>query len=111
MYLRRGDELEYFAHNEWIDTPARMTRAPDLLIVQGDTSSALGAALAGFMTGERVNDIIGYPGTVFSRSDEPGFHSLSRKYKACGGGFVIIDMQREKSSQPYRVTQKFAVWA
>ena len=24
MYLRRGDELEYFAHNEWIDTPARM---------------------------------------------------------------------------------------
>jgi len=63
------------------------------------------------MTGERVNDIIGYPGTVFSRSDEPGFHSLSRKYKACGGGFVIIDMQREKSSQPYRVTQKFAVWA
>ena len=28
---------------------ALMTRAPDLLIVQGDTSSALGAALAGFM--------------------------------------------------------------
>lgn len=24
MYLRRPDELEYFAHNEWIDTPARM---------------------------------------------------------------------------------------
>ena len=24
MYLCRGDELEYFAHNEWIDTPARM---------------------------------------------------------------------------------------
>jgi cholesterol transport system auxiliary component len=24
MYLRRPDQLEYFAHNEWIDTPARM---------------------------------------------------------------------------------------
>lgn len=63
------------------------------------------------MTGERVNDIIGYPGKVFSRSDEPGFHSLSRKYQACGGGFAIIDLQREKASQPYRVTQKFVVWA
>jgi len=24
MYVRRADELEYFAHNEWVDTPARM---------------------------------------------------------------------------------------
>jgi cholesterol transport system auxiliary component len=24
MYLRRADQLEYFAHSEWIDTPARM---------------------------------------------------------------------------------------
>ena len=24
MYVRRTDELEYFAHNEWVDTPARM---------------------------------------------------------------------------------------
>jgi cholesterol transport system auxiliary component len=24
MYLRRADQLEYFAHNEWIDTPSRM---------------------------------------------------------------------------------------
>jgi cholesterol transport system auxiliary component len=24
MYLRHADQLEYFAHNEWIDTPARM---------------------------------------------------------------------------------------
>jgi cholesterol transport system auxiliary component len=24
MYVRQADQLEYFAHNEWIDTPARM---------------------------------------------------------------------------------------
>jgi cholesterol transport system auxiliary component len=24
MYLRQADQLEYFAHSEWIDTPARM---------------------------------------------------------------------------------------
>jgi cholesterol transport system auxiliary component len=24
MYLRQANQLEYFAHNEWIDTPARM---------------------------------------------------------------------------------------
>ena len=24
IYLRHADELEYFAHNEWIDTPGRM---------------------------------------------------------------------------------------
>jgi cholesterol transport system auxiliary component len=24
MYLRQPDQLQYFAHNEWIDTPARM---------------------------------------------------------------------------------------
>jgi len=24
MYLRQADKLEYFAHNEWVDTPARM---------------------------------------------------------------------------------------
>lgn len=24
MYMRRAGQLEYFAHNEWIDTPARM---------------------------------------------------------------------------------------
>lgn len=24
MYQRQADQLEYFAHNEWIDTPARM---------------------------------------------------------------------------------------
>jgi cholesterol transport system auxiliary component len=24
MYVRQADQLEYFAHNEWVDTPARM---------------------------------------------------------------------------------------
>jgi cholesterol transport system auxiliary component len=24
MYIREGDRVEYFAHNEWIDTPGRM---------------------------------------------------------------------------------------
>lgn len=24
MYLRQADKIEYFAHNQWIDTPARM---------------------------------------------------------------------------------------
>jgi len=24
MYLRHAEQLEYFAHNEWVDTPARM---------------------------------------------------------------------------------------
>jgi cholesterol transport system auxiliary component len=24
MYLRRPDQLEYFSHNQWVDTPARM---------------------------------------------------------------------------------------
>ena len=24
IYIRKADQLEYFAHNEWIDTPARM---------------------------------------------------------------------------------------
>ena len=36
MYLRQADQLEYFAHSEWIDTPARML-AP--LIVNAVESS------------------------------------------------------------------------
>ena len=24
MYVRKADQLEYFAHNQWVDTPARM---------------------------------------------------------------------------------------
>ena len=36
MYLRHADQLEYFAHNEWIDTPARML-APLLVAALGNT--------------------------------------------------------------------------
>ena len=43
MYLRRGDELEYFAHNEWIDTPARML-AP-LIVAAVETRGAYRAVV------------------------------------------------------------------
>lgn len=36
---------------------AKLSRRPDLLIVQGDTSSAYGAALAGFATGIAVDHV------------------------------------------------------
>jgi cholesterol transport system auxiliary component len=38
MYLRHADQLEYFAYNEWIDTPARML-APLLVAAIGNTGS------------------------------------------------------------------------
>ena len=38
MYLRQSDKLEYFAHNEWIDTPARMLEP--LIVAAVDSSGA-----------------------------------------------------------------------
>lgn len=43
MYLRQANQLEYFAHNQWIDTPARML-AP--LIVSAIESSGTFRAVA-----------------------------------------------------------------
>jgi cholesterol transport system auxiliary component len=43
MYLRQADELEYFAHNEWIDTPARML-AP-LIVSAVDSKGAFRAVV------------------------------------------------------------------
>lgn len=43
MYVRRADQLEYFAYNEWIDTPARML-AP-LLVAAVETSGAFRAVV------------------------------------------------------------------
>ena len=43
MYLRQTDKLEYFAHNEWVDTPARML-APMIVTAVG-TSGAYRAVV------------------------------------------------------------------
>lgn len=43
MYLRQADQLEYFAHNEWIDTPARMV-AP-LIVAAVERSGAFRAVV------------------------------------------------------------------
>ena len=43
MYLRQADQLEYFAHNEWIDTPARML-AP-LIVTAVESSGAFRAVV------------------------------------------------------------------
>jgi cholesterol transport system auxiliary component len=43
MYVRQASKLEYFAHNEWIDTPARML-AP-LIVAAAEQSGALRAVV------------------------------------------------------------------
>ena len=43
MYMRQADQLEYFAHNEWIDTPARML-AP-LIVTAVESSGAFRAVV------------------------------------------------------------------
>jgi cholesterol transport system auxiliary component len=43
MYVRHADQLEYFAHNEWIDTPARML-AP-LIVAAVERSGAFRAVV------------------------------------------------------------------
>ena len=43
MYLRQANQLEYFAHNEWIDTPARML-AP-LIVAAIESSGAFRAVV------------------------------------------------------------------
>lgn len=43
MYIRHADQLEYFAHNEWIDTPARML-AP-LIVAAVERSGAFRAVV------------------------------------------------------------------
>ena len=43
MYVRHADKLEYFAHNEWVDTPARML-AP-LIVAAVERSGAFRAVV------------------------------------------------------------------
>ena len=43
MYVRQANQLEYFAHNEWVDTPARML-AP-LIVAAMETSGAFRAVV------------------------------------------------------------------
>lgn len=43
MYLRQANQLEHFAHNEWIDTPARML-AP-LIVAAVESSGAFHAVV------------------------------------------------------------------
>ena len=43
MYVRQADQLEYFAHNEWVDTPARML-AP-LIVAAVESSGAFRAVV------------------------------------------------------------------
>ncbi len=43
MYLRRANQLEYFAHNEWIDTPARMLTP--LIVAAVEASGAFRAVV------------------------------------------------------------------
>lgn len=43
MYVRQADQLEYFAYNEWIDTPARML-AP-LIVAAVESSGAFRAVV------------------------------------------------------------------
>jgi cholesterol transport system auxiliary component len=35
MYVRKANQLEYFAHNEWVDTPARMLAPMIVAALQG----------------------------------------------------------------------------
>ncbi len=44
IYLRQADKPEYFAHNEWVDTPARML-AP-LIVAAAEKSGAYRAVVA-----------------------------------------------------------------
>lgn len=44
IYLRQADKPEYFAHNEWVDTPARML-AP-LIVAAAERSGAFRAVVA-----------------------------------------------------------------
>ncbi len=43
MYVRHANQLEYFAHNEWVDTPARML-AP-LIVAAMEQSGAFRAVV------------------------------------------------------------------
>ncbi len=43
MYLRQANQLEYFAHNEWIDTPARMLSP--LIVAAIESSGAFRAVV------------------------------------------------------------------
>ncbi len=43
MYVRHAEQLEYFAHSEWIDTPARML-AP-LIVSAVESTGAFGAVV------------------------------------------------------------------
>lgn len=43
MYVRQADQLEYFAHNKWVDTPARML-AP-LIVAAVESSGAFRAVV------------------------------------------------------------------
>jgi len=44
MYLKQPDQLEYFAHSEWVDTPARML-AP-LIVASVENSGAFRAVVS-----------------------------------------------------------------
>ena len=43
MYMRKADQLEYFAHNQWIDTPARMLTP--LIVAAIESSGAFRAVV------------------------------------------------------------------
>lgn len=45
MYVREAHKLEYFAHSEWVDTPARML-APLLVATIGNTAAFRAVVLA-----------------------------------------------------------------
>ena len=45
MYVREAHKLEYFAHSEWVDTPARML-APLLVAAIGNTAAFRAVVLA-----------------------------------------------------------------
>lgn len=60
------------------------------------------------MTLDRAQAVIGSNGKVIDRLDQPGWHSISKEYRACGGGVVWLDLDRE-GSHPYRIAQKFRV--
>jgi cholesterol transport system auxiliary component len=44
MYMRNADQLEYFAHNQWVDTPARML-AP-LIVAALESNGAFRAVVS-----------------------------------------------------------------
>ena len=43
MYMRKADQLEYFAHNQWVDTPARMLSP--LIVAAIESSGAFRAVV------------------------------------------------------------------